>query len=175
MAERIRFEPALPTASLTPPSGVVTTVGAIIEGMRRPAGAVKKPEGLRSSSPMMLLRWIPVPGTTRPEPSPLVQVTEQASPPASTTLTCVVEPRLAARNLSMKPGSASSAVNCGVRSSWTVSITSTSRAAEGSPSPSASRSSKARARRIPPADGGGLVSTSRPRYPARAGRRSTAS
>ena len=41
---------------------------------------------------MMLLTWMPVPGTTMPEPSPFVHVTEQARPSASMTVRCVVEP-----------------------------------------------------------------------------------
>ena len=41
---------------------------------------------------MMLLTWIPVPGTTMPDPSPFVQVTEQARPAPSMTEMCVVEP-----------------------------------------------------------------------------------
>ena len=72
-------------------------VGAIIDGIRAPAGAVKKPSGLRSSSPMMLLRWIPVPGTTTPEPSPFVHVTAHAIPSASITEMCVVEPSVKPR------------------------------------------------------------------------------
>ena len=43
---------------------------------------------------MMLLTWMPVPGTTTPEPSPFVHVTEQARPSPSTTEMCVVEPQL---------------------------------------------------------------------------------
>ena len=70
----------------------MTTVGDIIDGIRRPGGARWKPSGLRSASPMMLLTWMPVPGTTMPEPSPFVQVTEHARPAASTTEMCVVEP-----------------------------------------------------------------------------------
>ena len=43
---------------------------------------------------MTLLTWMPVPGTTTPEPSPLVQVTLHARPSASSTEMCVVEPSL---------------------------------------------------------------------------------
>ena len=41
---------------------------------------------------MMLLTWMPVSGTTMPEPSPFVHVTEQARPSPSITEMCVVEP-----------------------------------------------------------------------------------
>ena len=74
IAERIRFEPALPSPSSISPSRR-TTVGAIIEGTRRPGSIRWKPSGLRSSSPSMLLRITPVPGTSTPEPEPLEQVT----------------------------------------------------------------------------------------------------
>ena len=69
-----------------------TTVGAIIDGSRRPGGCVNQPAGERSCSPIMLLTWMPVPGTTIPEPSPLVVVTAHAQPSASSTETWVVEP-----------------------------------------------------------------------------------
>ena len=49
-------------------------------GSRTPAGWRWKPSGFRSSSPIMLFTWIPVPGTTTPEPSPFVLVTLQAMP-----------------------------------------------------------------------------------------------
>ena len=74
IAERIRLEPALPRPSSISPSRR-TTVGAIIDGTRRPGSIRWKPSGLRSSSPSMLLRITPVPGTSTPEPEPLEQVT----------------------------------------------------------------------------------------------------
>src|SRR3954452_14885737 len=100
IAERIRFEPALPSTSSTSPPSPTTAVGAIIDGIRRPGGKRKKPSGLRSCSPMMLLTWMPVPGTTMPAPSPFVHVTAHARPSASITEMCVVEPRRDARKRS---------------------------------------------------------------------------
>ena len=91
IAERIRFEPALPRASSSSPSRR-TTVGDIIDGIRRPAGVEWKPNGFRSSSPSMLLRWTPVPGTITPEPVPFEQVTLAQPPCASTAVMWVVEP-----------------------------------------------------------------------------------
>ena len=70
----MRLEPALPRPSSISPSRR-TTVGAIIEGTRRPGAIAWKPSGLRSSSPSMLLRMTPVPGTSTPEPEPFEQVT----------------------------------------------------------------------------------------------------
>ena len=94
----MRLDPADPSASFTSPSRA-TTVGAIIDGSRRPGGWVKKPSGERSSSPIMLLRWTPAPGTITPEPSPLVHVTAQARPSPSSTEMCVVEPSCEAQEL----------------------------------------------------------------------------
>src|SRR3954470_6702115 len=91
IAERVRFDPAEPSTSSGRPSSS-TTVGAIIDGSRRPGGCVNQPAGERSCSPIMLLTWTPVPGTTIPDPSPLVVVTLQAQPSASSTDTWVVEP-----------------------------------------------------------------------------------
>ena len=91
-ADRIRFEPPLPSPSSSLPSRS-STVGDIIEGTRRPGGRVWKPNGLRSSSPSMLLTWTPVPGTIRPEPVPFEQVTLAQRPSASTAVIWVVEPR----------------------------------------------------------------------------------
>ena len=48
----------------------------------------------------MLLTCMPVPGTTMPEPSPFVHVTEHAQPSPSSTEMCVVEPsRLAMKRV----------------------------------------------------------------------------
>ena len=49
---------------------------------------------------------MPVPGTTIPEPSPLVVVTAHAQPSASSTETCVVEPSRELMKESRKPGRA---------------------------------------------------------------------
>ena len=101
IAERMRLEPAEPTTSSgRPPAS--TIVGAIIDGSRRPGGCVNQPSGDRSCSPIMLLTWMPVPGTTSPEPSPLVVVTAHAQPSASSTETCVVEPSREAMNVSQE-------------------------------------------------------------------------
>ena len=61
IAERIRFEPPLPSPASSSPSRR-TTVGDIIDGIRRPAAWRWKPSGFRSCSPSMLLTWTPVPG-----------------------------------------------------------------------------------------------------------------
>ncbi len=76
------------------------------------AAARWKPSGLRSSSPMMLLTWMPVPGTTTPEPSPFVHVTAHARPAASTTEMCVVDPMREPSRRGAKPGSPSPSTNC---------------------------------------------------------------
>ena len=160
----MRLDPALPSTSSTLAAASSTTVGAIIDGIRRPGGAVKNPSGLRSSSPMMLLRWMPVPGTTSPQPSPLVQVTAQARPSASTTEMCVVDPRREARKPRRgSPGAASPSTNSGVRSACTRLHRVDELARP--PADPCVRSSSASASAIstPPAVGGGLVSTSRPR------------
>src|SRR5436190_782981 len=62
---------------------------------------------------MMLLSWIPVPGTITPEPSPLVHVTEAARPSASSTETCVLAPSRLPRKRSPKPSSPSRAGDSG--------------------------------------------------------------
>src|SRR3954468_10726561 len=64
---------------------------------------------------MTLLTWMPVPGTTTPEPSPFVQVTEQARPSPSRTEMWVVEPRREASRRSPKPGSTSPPTKAGGR------------------------------------------------------------
>ena len=135
----MRLEPAEPSASITSPSRL-TTVGAIIDGSRRPGGWVKKPSGERSSSPIMLLRWMPVPGTNTPEPSPLVHVTAHARPSPSSTEMWVVEPSWEPMNSPRKPGRASPSRNSGVRARWAASIAATSCAWLGGPG---SRSSSA--------------------------------
>ena len=61
-------------------------------GTRDPGGLRWKPSGFRSSSPSMLLRCIPVPGTTTPEHEPFEQVTVAQPPSASITDTWVVFP-----------------------------------------------------------------------------------
>ncbi len=79
----------------------------------------------------MLLTWTPVPGTTSPEPSPLVHVTAHAQPASSITEMCVVEPSRLAMNESRKPGSASPSRNDGVRSDCAASIARASSTASG--------------------------------------------
>ena len=90
------MEPALPSPRTISPSRR-TTVGAIIDGTRRPGAIRWKPSGLRSSSPSMLLRITPVPGTSTPEPEPFEQVTLAQVPSASITAMWVVEPSRSAR------------------------------------------------------------------------------
>ena len=63
--------------------------------------------------------------------------------------------------MSRKSGSASPSRNAGVRSACAASIASTIASGAGGPDPRSS-SASAYAIRIPPALGGGLVSTSRP-------------
>ena len=111
----MRLEPALPSTSSTSPSRV-TIDGAIMLGIRRPAGWLWKPSGLRSSSPMTLFRWMPVPGTTTPDPSPFVQVTEHALPCESSTEMWVVDPSLEDMKLAKNPSSERPCTNSGVRS-----------------------------------------------------------
>ncbi len=52
----------------------------------------------------MLLTCTPVPGTTSPEPSPLVHVTAHAQPASSSTEMCVVEPSRLAMNALQEAG-----------------------------------------------------------------------
>ena len=126
IAERIRFEPALPSTSSGAPSRS-TTVGDIMLGIRRPGGWRWKPSGLRSCSPSMLFRCTPVPGTTTPEHDPFEQVTEHAQPSRSSTATWVVDPsgERRARNRLTNSGSSSPSRNSGVRSACVRSIAST--------------------------------------------------
>ncbi len=74
-------------------------------GTRRPGAIRWKPAGLRSSSPSMLLRITPVPGTSTPEPEPLEQVTLAQLPSASRTEMWVVEPSRSAAARSSRIGS----------------------------------------------------------------------
>ena len=103
-AERIRFEPPLPSPRTSSPSRSAT-VGDIIDGIRRPATVAWKPSGFRSSSPSMLFSWIPVPSTNTPEPEPLEQVTLAQPPSPSSAVMCVVDPSRSARNRRLNPGS----------------------------------------------------------------------
>ena len=106
-----------------------------------------------------------MPGTTIPEPSPFEHVTEHAQPSRSSTAMCVVEP-----SLPLRPRKRADELGVGepleeLRRALVLGALHhlherfERRAAAGSASSSAS----ACAIRIPPADGGGLVSTSRPR------------
>ena len=97
-----------------------------------------------------------------PEPSPFVHVTDAARPSPSTTEMCVVPPSREDRKRSRKPGSARPSTNSSVRASWAVAIASTMSAMRGGPGVRSSRPS-ARARSVPPAEGGGFVSTASPR------------
>src|SRR5204863_7504299 len=81
IAPRRRTEPALPTTSRGEPVRR-TSDGAIMLVSRRP-GRVRRPDGLRSYSPSMLLRCTPVPGTMTPDPEPFDAVSEAALPRAS--------------------------------------------------------------------------------------------
>ena len=112
---------------------------------------------------MMLFTWTPVPGTITPAPSPFVHVTLHARPSPSMTEMWVVEPSRDARKRSAKPGSGSPSRKSDVRCAWTSSMTSTISGAEGGPSVVASRRAIASASSVPPAAGGGFVSTWRPR------------
>ena len=87
----MRFEPAEPSAISGSPS-LSTTVGAIMLGIRRPGSWRWKPCGFRSSSPSMLFRCTPVPGTMTPEQEPFEQVTVAQPPRSSSTHRWVVEP-----------------------------------------------------------------------------------
>src|SRR6266566_989718 len=80
IAPRRRTDPALPTTRRgRPPSS--TTDGAIMLVNRRPIAPLwlRRPTGLRSYSPSMLLRWMPVPGTITPAPEPFEAVSEAAA------------------------------------------------------------------------------------------------
>ena len=46
----------------------------------REPGFASAPAGLRSYSPSMLFRWMPVPGTITPEPEPVDAVSDAALP-----------------------------------------------------------------------------------------------
>ena len=104
IAERIRFDPPLPSPSASSPSRRAI-VGDIIEGIRRPAIVEWNPNGFRSSSPSMLLSWMPVPSTYTPEPEPFEQVTLAHPPSPSRAVMWVVEPSRSPRNRRAKPGS----------------------------------------------------------------------
>ena len=93
----------------------------------------------------MLLTWSPVPGTTIPEPSPLVHVTAHAQPASSITEMCVVEPSRLLMNDSRNPGSASPSRKAGVRSDCARSIARASSTELGPPAPRCSSSSSASA------------------------------
>ena len=135
IAERIRFEPALPMAISGRPSRS-TTVGAIMLGTRAPGGCWWNPSGFRSCSPSMLFRCMPVPGTTTPEQEPFEQVTDAQAPSASITEMWVVLPSrertsvatessaFLARKRSRKPSVARPARNSSSRARLVDAITS---------------------------------------------------
>ena len=62
----------------------------VIEGMREPGSAASKPAGWRSSSPIMLLSCMPVPGMNSPDPDPLEAVIDATLPQRSITERWVV-------------------------------------------------------------------------------------
>ena len=115
-----------------------------------------------------------MPGTTTPEQEPLEQVTDAHAPSASITEMCVVLPSrertsvatessaVLARNRSRKPSVASPSRNSSSRARLVEAITSASTYGSCGRS-SRSRIPSASAIRMPPEDGGGFVSTSRPR------------
>ena len=110
-------------------------------GIRRPGACRWKPSGLRSSSPITLFRWMPVPGTTTPEPSPFVQVVLQAMPDASITAMWVVEPSRLERKPCRKPSLRSPSRNSPVRSDCAAAIAATTLRSEGGPGSRSSRPS----------------------------------
>jgi hypothetical protein len=150
-AVRIRLLPPLPSTNRTW-SPDRSTEGDIIEATRSAGGEAKNPSGWRSSSPIMLLSMIPVPGTTYPDPSPLEVVRLATFPQPSLTLTWVVPRSNRGTALPM-------------RRRATSSITSTMRtacSAESAPALAGevlSSSSNESAIRDPPTLGGGLVSS----------------
>src|SRR5918998_936535 len=83
MAVGMRDAPGDPSAT-SPPSAEETTVGLMLETRRSPGFRVWNPLGLSSGSPRLLLSGIPVPGTTSPEPYPMLAVMETARPSEST-------------------------------------------------------------------------------------------
>ena len=83
--DRIRSDPPVPSAT-TPPSGPTRIDGLIIDPIRCPGGVAWNPSGFRSASPSMLFSWMPVPGTTKPEVTPLEVVIAATMPSASTAL-----------------------------------------------------------------------------------------
>ena len=108
MAERSRLEPAEPRATTGSPSRS-SRLGAIMEVMRSPGSSRPKPPGLRSSSPSMLFRRMPVPGAITPEPDPF-ELERLAMPPsASTALVWVVPVGRRAQSRSMLSSSRRSA------------------------------------------------------------------
>src|SRR5438067_9735994 len=84
-APRRRNDPAEPTTRRTAPSRF-TIDGDCIDDRRTPGRGTRG----RSNSPIMLLRWMPVPGTTTPDPEPVELVKAAALPKPSTTEMCVV-------------------------------------------------------------------------------------
>ena len=146
-ALRMRSLPPLPSA-VRVPSAVRSSVGAIIEPIRVPAGVLWKPCGCRSASPMTLLSWMPVPGTKTPEQLPFDRVMAASPPSPSSTLTWVV------------PRTACGTATC--RSDMRVSASARRTTAAGEPSSGgpASSSSSAASTSAPPNDGGAFVTTS---------------
>src|SRR3954462_9852207 len=84
-APRRRSEPALPATTCgVPPRS--TSDGLIADESRAPGRGFRA----MSNSPIMLFMWMPVPGTTIPEPAPVDAVSATALPRPSMTEMCVV-------------------------------------------------------------------------------------
>ena len=80
-APRSRTEPALPSTSRGSPSLDTTDGDIMLVSLVPGFGAC--PPGWRSYSPSMLFMWMPVPGTTTPEPAPVDEDSDAAFPSAS--------------------------------------------------------------------------------------------
>src|SRR5258707_738241 len=95
---------------------------------------------------------MPVPGTTTPEPSPLVQVVLHAIPAASITEMWVVEPRRLDRKPCRNASAERPSRNSAVRSDWAAAIASTMTGSDGGGRPPAGRrggAGRGRARAAP--------------------------
>src|SRR5258708_33795443 len=98
---------------------------------------------------------MPVPGTTTPEPSPLVQVVLHAIPAASITEMWVVEPRRLDRKPRRNASAERPSRNSAVRSDWAAAIASTMTGSDGGAGPR-SRGPREEGGRVAPARGGGV-------------------
>ena len=114
----------------------------------------------------MLLTWTPVPGTTSPEPVPFEQVTLAHMPSPSTAVMWVVEPSRSAAEEALGEALVVEAGEELLRALGLGRLHRRDHGLEVGRPPARSSSASANAIRIPPGDGGGLVSTSRPRNAA---------